>query len=182
VRLEPTNVQQIGNELAIHWNDGTESYFDLQFLRRACPCAACGGEPDVLGNISRPHLTYSDESFALVGFSIVGGYARSHVRADTAPVFTVFNIYDVWLRRPDECWPEREPLGRFLSVLTYGIPTHVIRLVTRTTKTIVVLFCAVVCGAGAILSSASRLEMQPEKSHVRPILNDQVRHRIWLRV
>ena len=75
MRLEPTNVQQIGDELAIHWNDGTESYFDLQFLRRACPCAACGGEPDVLGNISRPHPTYSKESFALVGFSIVGGYA-----------------------------------------------------------------------------------------------------------
>src|SRR5437764_15198977 len=75
MRLEPTNVQQIGNELAIHWNDGTESYFDLQFLRRACPCAACGGEPDVLGNIARPHPTYSKESVALVGFSIVGGYA-----------------------------------------------------------------------------------------------------------
>jgi hypothetical protein len=47
---------------------------------------------------------------------------------DTAPVFTVFNIYDVWLRLPDECWLEREPLRGFLSVLTYGIPTHVIKL------------------------------------------------------
>jgi DUF971 family protein len=75
MRLEPTNVQQIGNELAIHWSDGTESYFSLELLRRACPCAACGGEPDVLGNISRPHVTYSDDSFKLVGFEVVGGYA-----------------------------------------------------------------------------------------------------------
>jgi DUF971 family protein len=75
MRLEPTNVQQIGNELAIHWNDGTESYFDLQFLRRACPCAACGGEPDVLGNVVRPNVTYSPESFTLAGFNLVGGYA-----------------------------------------------------------------------------------------------------------
>jgi DUF971 family protein len=75
MRLEPTNIQQIGNELAIHWNDGAESYLDLQFLRRACPCAACGGEPDVLGNIIRPNVSYSGNSFELAGFEIVGGYA-----------------------------------------------------------------------------------------------------------
>ena len=73
--MEPKNIQQIGNELAIRWNDGTESYFDLQLLRQACPCAACGGEPDVLGNIMRPNVTYSPDSFELVGFEIVGGYA-----------------------------------------------------------------------------------------------------------
>jgi DUF971 family protein len=75
MRLEPKNIQQIGNELAIQWNDRTESCFDMQRLRRACPCAACGGEPDVLGNISRPDVTYSDKSFELTGFEIVGGYA-----------------------------------------------------------------------------------------------------------
>lgn len=75
MRLEPTNIQQIGHELAIHWNDGSESYLNLQFLRRACPCAACGGEPDVLGNIMRPNVSYSENSFKLAGFEIVGGYA-----------------------------------------------------------------------------------------------------------
>jgi DUF971 family protein len=75
MRLEPTNIQQIGHELAIQWNDGTESYLDLQLLRRACPCAACGGEPDVLGNIMRPNVSYSENSFDLGGFEIVGGYA-----------------------------------------------------------------------------------------------------------
>ncbi|MFN2541579.1 MAG: DUF971 domain-containing protein [Chthoniobacterales bacterium] len=73
--LEPTDVQQIGNELAIRWNDGAESYLDLQFLRRACPCAACGGEPDVLGNVIRPEVSYSGDSFELTGFDVVGGYA-----------------------------------------------------------------------------------------------------------
>lgn len=75
MRLEPTNIQPIGNELAIQWNDGTESYFGFEFLRRACPCAACGGEPDVMGNISRPNVTYTDQSFQLSGFNMVGGYA-----------------------------------------------------------------------------------------------------------
>ncbi|MEY2537638.1 MAG: hypothetical protein QOG67_1378 [Verrucomicrobiota bacterium] len=75
MRLEPTNIQQIGPELAVQWNDGTESYLILEQLRRACPCAACGGEPDVLGNISRPNVSYSNASFDLIGFELVGGYA-----------------------------------------------------------------------------------------------------------
>jgi len=83
MRLEPTNIQQIGNELAIQWNDGTESYLDLQFLRRACPCAACGGEPDVLGQIIRPNVSYAENSFELTGFQIVGGYALQPRWADS---------------------------------------------------------------------------------------------------
>jgi DUF971 family protein len=75
MRLEPTNVQLIGNELAVQWNDGEETYLPLEFLRRACPCAACGGEPDVLGNLVRPHLCYTNDSFLLEGFALVGGYA-----------------------------------------------------------------------------------------------------------
>jgi DUF971 family protein len=75
MRLEPTNIQQIGDELAIAWNDGTESFFKLELLRRACPCAACGGEPDVLGNVARPHVSYTERSFQIIGFDLVGGYA-----------------------------------------------------------------------------------------------------------
>jgi DUF971 family protein len=82
MRLEPTNIQQIGDELAISWNDGAESFFQLEVLRRACPCAACGGEPDVLGNVSRPHVAYTDASFQLVGFGVVGGYALQPRWAD----------------------------------------------------------------------------------------------------
>ena len=37
MRLEPKNIQLIGNELAVQWNDGGESYFPLERLRRACP-------------------------------------------------------------------------------------------------------------------------------------------------
>ncbi len=80
--LEPANIQQIGNELAIQWNDGIESYIELEYLRRACPCAGCGGEPDVLGNITRPNVTYSEKSFVLNSFGLVGGYAVQPQWAD----------------------------------------------------------------------------------------------------
>src|SRR2546423_3115788 len=73
--LAPTNIQQIGNELAIQWSDGGESYLNLELIRRACPCAACGGEPDVLGNVLRPEVSHTDASFQLDSFVVVGGYA-----------------------------------------------------------------------------------------------------------
>ena len=75
MHLAPTNIQLVGTELAIGWNDGAESYFGLEFLRRACPCAACGGEPDVLGQVERPNVRYTPSSFELVGWQPVGGYA-----------------------------------------------------------------------------------------------------------
>lgn len=75
MRLAPKNIELIGTELALAWNDGTESYFALEFLRRACPCASCGGEPDVLGNVSRPKVSYAPSSFELKRWALVGGYA-----------------------------------------------------------------------------------------------------------
>lgn len=80
--LIPTNIQLIGDSLAIVWNDGVESYLPVEFLRRACPCASCGGEPDVLGNVVRPNVTYRAESFVLRSWQIVGGYAIQPSWAD----------------------------------------------------------------------------------------------------
>jgi DUF971 family protein len=73
--LHPTSVQKIGTELAIAWSDGIETYLPLEPLRRHCPCATCGGEPDVMGNIERPKVTYNDGSFDLSGWQTIGGYA-----------------------------------------------------------------------------------------------------------
>jgi DUF971 family protein len=72
--LQPKTIQKIGTELAIAWSDDNESYIPLERLRRACPCATCGGEPDVLGHQTRPEVRYSQASFDLRGFDIVGGY------------------------------------------------------------------------------------------------------------
>ena len=33
------------------WQDGTEDFIALEKLRRACPCAGCKGERDVMGNL-----------------------------------------------------------------------------------------------------------------------------------
>jgi DUF971 family protein len=82
MRLTPSNIQVIGNELAIVWSDGQESYIRLETLRRNCPCAGCGGEPDVLGYVAKPNVTYTDSSFHLRSHHMVGGYAWQPTWAD----------------------------------------------------------------------------------------------------
>jgi len=81
-RLEPVNIQNIGDEMAFAWSDGVESYLPLEVLRRACPCATCGGEPDVLGNVLRPEVTYGAASFQLRSHQSVGGYGWQRVWGD----------------------------------------------------------------------------------------------------
>jgi len=74
--VKPKNIQQINDELAILWEDGHESYYKLETLRRACPCAQCGGERDVLGNVYRGQpQKFTLASFQLKSIEPVGGYA-----------------------------------------------------------------------------------------------------------
>ncbi len=80
--LTLTNVQPIGEEIAFAWADGVESYLRLEHVRRACPCAACGGEPDVLGNVIQPNVTYAPDSFHLTSHHNVGGYGWQPTWAD----------------------------------------------------------------------------------------------------
>ena len=81
--MRPVDLQQIGQELAIKWEDSSESYVSLEVLRRACPCAGCKGEVDVMGNLYKnPERPFSPSSFQLVRLERVGGYAVQPVWAD----------------------------------------------------------------------------------------------------
>jgi DUF971 family protein len=76
------NAALIGNEFALSFSDGVEAYLPLPLLRRACPCAACQGEPDALGRVIRPRVEYGPRSFDLLKFELVGGYAIQLFWAD----------------------------------------------------------------------------------------------------
>ena len=81
--MRPADIQQIGNELAIKWEDGAESFISLERLRRACPCAECKGETDVMGNLYiGPEKPLRPDSFRLKGIARVGGYAIQPQWAD----------------------------------------------------------------------------------------------------
>ena len=72
----------IGSELALRFSEGEELYLPLDLLRRACPCAACQGEPDALGRVLRPVQQIGPRGFELLRFEAVGGYALQLFWAD----------------------------------------------------------------------------------------------------
>jgi len=81
--MRPSNIQVIGEELAIKWDDGGESFLLLANLRNACPCAGCKGETDVMGNVYKaPERPYSPSSFQVRSLEFVGGYAVKPVWED----------------------------------------------------------------------------------------------------
>jgi len=81
--MRPTDVQQIGDELAIKWDDGSESFIKLETLRRYCPCAGCKGERDIMGNLYKgPDRPLSAHSFQLARITMIGGYAVQPIWAD----------------------------------------------------------------------------------------------------
>ena len=65
------------------WSDGTESFILLADLRRACPCAGCKGETDIMGNVYKnPAQPLTPRAFELVRMIMVGSYAIQPVWAD----------------------------------------------------------------------------------------------------
>jgi DUF971 family protein len=81
--MRPLDIQQVGAELAIRWEDNTESYIPLEKMRRHCPCAGCKGEIDVMGNLYKgPDKPLTPSAFQLLRINNVGGYAISPVWAD----------------------------------------------------------------------------------------------------
>jgi DUF971 family protein len=81
--MRPENIQQIGGELAIKWDDGSESFIPLEKLRRRCPCAGCQGETDIMGNVYKNSAQeLSAAAFELARLEGVGGYAIQPVWRD----------------------------------------------------------------------------------------------------
>src|SRR4051794_5267460 len=81
--MRPADIQQIGNELAIKWQDGSESFVPLEKLRRHCPCAGCRGERDIMGNLYKnPDRPLTPQAFQLARMINVGTYAIQPVWAD----------------------------------------------------------------------------------------------------
>ena len=81
--MRPTDIQQIGDQLAIKWDDGAESFLPLETMRRRCPCASCHGETDILGNVYKgPERSLGGRAFELAKLNYVGSYAVNPVWGD----------------------------------------------------------------------------------------------------
>ena len=71
----PSNIQLIGNEVAIVWNDGAETYYPMEFLRAVSPSAANIGERDILGNQYGGEGPKKFPGVNVTGWEQVGNYA-----------------------------------------------------------------------------------------------------------
>ena len=69
-------IQAIGNEIAILWEDGRESYYRMEDLRALSPSAENVGERDLLGNlIGGGGGPKEFPGVTVTGWEMVGGYA-----------------------------------------------------------------------------------------------------------
>ncbi len=71
----PTHIEIIGQEVAILWDDGRETYFPCEKLRAASPSASNMGERDILGNRYGGDGSKSFPGVQVVGWQQVGNYA-----------------------------------------------------------------------------------------------------------
>lgn len=73
--IPPKNMQLIGTELAIQWEDGSESYISSESLRANSPSASVSGERDILGNQYGGESGKDYSQVTIDSWTQVGNYA-----------------------------------------------------------------------------------------------------------
>ena len=80
--IKPQDVQVIGSELAIRWEDGSESYISFALLRAASPSAEVRGERDIFGTKYGGEAPKNYEGVSVTRWERVGSYALRFVFSD----------------------------------------------------------------------------------------------------
>lgn len=101
----PVDIQLIGNEVAIRWSDGAESFFGSEFLRAASPSAENMGERDILGRQIGGDPRTSFPGVVVLNWSRVGNYAINFEFSDGH--HTGLYTYDYLRRLHDH--PDQSP-------------------------------------------------------------------------
>jgi len=73
--MKPKDIQLIGSELAVIWEDGSESYYPAEFLRKHSPSAQNKGEVDILGNQYGGDGPKEFPGVTITGWDFQGNYA-----------------------------------------------------------------------------------------------------------
>ncbi len=71
----PKDIQLIGQEIAIVWSDGSESYLTFATLRAASPSAETRGEKDIFGQQYGGTEKKDYTGVAVLSWERVGNYA-----------------------------------------------------------------------------------------------------------
>jgi len=71
----PVNIQLIGEEVAIVWDDGSDSYYPFARLRAASPSAETQGERDIFGTQYGGGGSKQFDGVQVTGWERIGNYA-----------------------------------------------------------------------------------------------------------
>jgi len=71
----PQDVQIIGSEVAIRWDDGKESFLSFATLRAASPSAETRGERDIFGHQYGGEVPKNYVGVEVTGWERIGNYA-----------------------------------------------------------------------------------------------------------
>lgn len=71
----PTDIQIIGSEVAIRWDDGKESFLSFATLRAASPSAEIKGERDIFGHQYGGEVPKNFVGIEVTGWERIGNYA-----------------------------------------------------------------------------------------------------------
>jgi DUF971 family protein len=80
--MKPKDLQLIGTELAIVWEDGSESYFPSEFLRQHSPSAQNIGEKDIFGKQYGGGGPKTFPGVTIEGWEFQGNYAIRPIFSD----------------------------------------------------------------------------------------------------
>src|SRR5262245_49306135 len=80
--LEPVSLECIGNEVAIRWSDGRETYYPMDFLRRRSPSAENTGEKDLLGRTFAAAQPAGPGPVKVTDWNKVGAYGIQFLFSD----------------------------------------------------------------------------------------------------
>lgn len=73
--IAPQDIQVVGSEIAIRWNDGKESYITFSTLRAASPSAEVRGEQDIFGNKYGGEVPKNYVGVEVTSWQQIGNYA-----------------------------------------------------------------------------------------------------------
>ena len=104
----PKDVQIIGNEIAILWDNGEEDYFPMPFPREFSPSADNMGEMDILGNVHGGTGPMKHPDVNVIGWAFMGNYAIRFDFDDGHDTGLFSYDYLEKLREPLKTWSVEE--------------------------------------------------------------------------
>ena len=105
----PKDVQIIGQEIAILWQDGEEDYFPMAFLREYSPSAENIGEMDILGKVHGGTGPRKYPNVTVINWQFMGNYAIRFDFSDGHGTGLFTYDYLIGLREHLKKWSHSEP-------------------------------------------------------------------------